>query len=455
MFSLDNLLTSLILLMSFVVVLFYPAENHIEFSTSITFVINAFIWLALLVYEGNKRRFSLVYMHLLFCYVFFYVVAFIQYKSDRYPWGRFFENDVIFCTNIILLIWTLFFCLGYGYQCMFGRLKEQRNIGEYNFNKKKATVCLIISLALIAFRFYDLGFLAVFTRSESNSVGVITGGLAGPIYTLFSFMSIYTVFFTMLYCWFGYRNGDKFAKRMFIIAILTLLIGYPPTGIPRFLVAVIYGGFFLIISHSFKKCFKLIFTSLFLFVFPLLDVFRNGTVDDAIMEMGNVLRNLFSWNYFDIFYLGHYDAYTILCDIYNYVSIEGITWGRQLLGVVLFFVPRALWGDKPTGTGNFIANQLNYPFDNVSCALPGEVYINFGIIGIVFVAYFVGYLLSYIDNFFWNFYTKDKIHTGVGVIYPCLIFFVFFVSRGDLMSSVAFIVSFVVAYKMIYIGRSC
>lgn len=456
MTSLDSLLSSVFLFVSFILVCIYPTGNHVELGAHFTFMINGFFWFVLLVWEGRKRKYSLLFMHLLFCYLFFFIAAFVQYKSNIYPWGRFFDDEIIFYTNVLLFVWTFFFYLG-GLSC-----ESQKKVKwvswlekEVFFDDRKACFCLLISIMIIVYRLSNIGFLALFTRSESASSGVVTGMLNQPLYLLFSYLSLYTVFFTLLYCLLGYRHEKNIkTKLMLFVASFLLFVGYPPTGIARFLVAAIYGGILFTVSVLFRKYFKVLFSLSFLFIFPSLEVFRNGKIGDVLSSAGGELQDLLTWDYLNIFYQGHYDAYTVFCDVVRYVSIEGITWCRQLVGVVLFFVPRFLWKEKPTGTGDFVSHYMNYSFNNISCPLPAEVYINFGEFGFIVMAFLLGYLLSYLDKVFWTVNKQNITNASFNSLYFSLMFFMFFISRGDLMSSVAFVLAFIFVWRLLYVGRT-
>jgi hypothetical protein len=75
---------------------------------------------------------------------------------------------------------------------------------------------------------------------------------------------------------------------------------------------------------------------------------------------------------------GHFDAYE---NFVRAIEIDFITYGDQLQGALLFFVPRFLWKDKPIGSGAALAEKSNYNFGGISMPFIGEGYVNFGTIG--------------------------------------------------------------------------
>ncbi|MCU1648141.1 MAG: hypothetical protein JWN03_8416 [Nocardia sp.] len=100
-------------------------------------------------------------------------------------------------------------------------------------------------------------------------------------------------------------------------------------------------------------------------VFPMLDVFRYSASGE--LKSAGPLDSLVSPDY---------DSFAQINNTVLYVNREGSTNGRQAAGVVLFWVPRKLWQDKPTDTGILLADFRGYKFKNLSAPLWCELYIN-------------------------------------------------------------------------------
>lgn len=124
----------------------------------------------------------------------------------------------------------------------------------------------------------------------------------------------------------------------------------------------------------------------------------------------------------------------------DYVEKNGVTYGKQLIGSVLFFVPRLIWPNKPLGSGQLIGNYLmeNYSmwFNNVSNPLPSEGYINFGLIGVMFF----GFLLSKIGH-----WVEDLKQNYGWVVYLYISNHMIFILRGDLLSSLSYLIGILFA----------
>ena len=89
-----------------------------------------------------------------------------------------------------------------------------------------------------------------------------------------------------------------------------------------------------------------------------------------------------------------------------------------------------------------MATELNWSFTNVSCPLPGEALINMGIIGVVLFSAIIGKMMKRLDEQYWD--ENESRSLTIEILYPVLVIFFFFMNRGDLMSSMAYMMSYVV-----------
>ncbi|MFD1212060.1 hypothetical protein ACFQ36_08405 [Arthrobacter sp. GCM10027362] len=125
----------------------------------------------------------------------------------------------------------------------------------------------------------------------------------------------------------------------------------------------------------------------FLLLFPIADAFRRSEV--------SVGRTGFFSEYAGN---GDYDAFWQIANSYLYIQSEGPTWGRQALGVLLFWVPRSLWTGKPDDTGLLLAGYRGYSFTNLSAPLWAEALINGGMVALVATFLALGLLIVRLDR---------------------------------------------------------
>ena len=308
---------------------------------------------------------------------------------------------------------------------------EKLDIGEFTYKKvydvdKNIKVMNITPDAGPDIKFYDYN-----DRDFSRSSYLL---LSNTFRAVITFSTVIVI------------NWQRTSKNSFIftiIALLILLIGCFPMHLSRNAFGAIYICVLVTLVPWIKKNnrFIVLFTVCFLFMFPVMDLYRHK----SFTEVG--LREIFNSliTYKDYFNTANYDAYQMIIAAENATDIVGYTYGRQLLGVLLFFIPRNMWVNKPVGTGAYISNILNLEFSNISAPLIAEGYINFGIIGIIGFGLFTGMILRMLDNTYWN--NNNENLSFINLIYFYVVPYMLFICRGDLLSSWAYLCAYLfVAY---------
>ncbi len=162
-----------------------------------------------------------------------------------------------------------------------------------------------------------------------------------------------------------------------------------------------------------------------LLIFPLADAFRYS--DKGELKTSNPVQSLLS---------GDYDSFAQLTNGYLVGVREGIVPGRQFLGVLLFWVPRSLWTDKPLDTGPFIAHERGYSFTNLSAPLWIELFLNGGWVLLAIGMFALGYALHRWD-------TKLNIQcelNGMPSVLGCILpFYLMILLRGSLLQAASFL----------------
>lgn len=138
-----------------------------------------------------------------------------------------------------------------------------------------------------------------------------------------------------------------------------------------------------------------------------------------------------------------YDTWSNFMAAIKYSEINSIIYGRQLIGVLLFWDPRSMWPSKPIGSGAFVAENMlmtryDFWFTNISMPFPGEGYVNFGVIGIILFAF----ILSLVSKLTDEFYKYNDLRLILSLYVS---FHMVFMLRGDLMSSFAYLVGILLA----------
>ena len=124
-----------------------------------------------------------------------------------------------------------------------------------------------------------------------------------------------------------------------------------------------------------------------------------------------------------------YDSYQSLAFV---VQNNFITYGKQLIGVLLLWVPRSFWFDKPIGSGYTVAMNYNLGWDNISMNFLGEGYVNFGLFGIFLYMAVLAIIMAILDKKYWVSY-KGNIYNLFTPFFLVLFSNLTFLLRGDMM----------------------
>ena len=223
---------------------------------------------------------------------------------------------------------------------------------------------------------------------------------------------------------------------LIIFSIMTV----PPTGIPRFQAATIYIPFIIIFTKIWEKPFMFQATFLvgIIIILPFLDNFRRSRagIQDLVFQIDlNFLKS------------GNFDSYQ---NFVRLIELDIISYGNQLMGSLLFFVPRSIWEGKAIGSGTFIADKLSYDYYNISMPFIAEGYINFGLFGSILFMFLLGIILGNFDRVAWQLKRSNK--DCLFLYYYYFLFgLVFFLMRGDLINAIAFISGMTAAFWLLVI----
>lgn len=413
-------------------------EGSFNIMIMFTFVLNGTIWFVLFIREVKKYPYSFMMMHWFFCIMFFFLAPIVQYAYKEFPWIYSRTEELLLRTNIYLFLWTLGLYLGSKFI-----KKNKWSITKSIFNKEYVNgknvmiILTCISGLIMIWRLSKVGFGNLLARATADMEYSSNSSLSLLIGQCCQAICYFAVIISLLE-W--KRNKRSFS--WVIINAIFLCISYFPTALARYAMAAIYGGCVLTFMKKKRRSrlFIMAFIIAFMILLPLLNAFRRTEFMEVslVENLVNVVTNLDTG-----FLEGDYDAYTMFTITIEDVDRNGITWGMQMLGAILFFVPRSIWKDKPVGSGHFVAGNLDWEFTNLSCPLPAEAYINFGVIGIIIFSFVIGNLLGKVDLWYWE---KNNTKNGIcklgELFYPILMFMFFFMSRGDLMSSFAYSCAF-------------
>lgn len=389
----------------------------------ISFIFNLFLVIILTFLNNNKYISSALFVYV-FSLIFFIVIPWVQYDNKIVLWSNYaFSKDDYFYLNIIISLFLVLFYFSYSFSGFNLKLKNSSINLKFSILFMLSLICFLMLLYFNNFK-YEL----LFFKFSSDS-GMYDNVVSNPLSNILIWFSRFFPFFIFL----KYVTcvDEKSKVKEFLLLLMVFLCAFP-LAVSRFVVAFVYLPILLYYFKYFNnaRIFFLILVSSIILVFPFLEQFRYYEAENAIKILPN----------YEFFIDAHFDAYQNFMDV---IRTDFITFGWQLIGVLFFFIPRTIWVDKPGGSGYQLALNNNYSFNNISMPYIAEGYVNFGFIGIFVFTFALGFFCKIIDSNFLS--KKDNFHFYVGVFYCAAIFFMM---RGDLMSSFSYMLAGVLAYKL-------
>ena len=397
----------------------------------ITFVLNLFISFFSFLSSVKTHPYSFCVMFWLFNFVFLCIAPLVQYMADWTSWGLVTtDNEIIKC-NLLITLWQLCFYIGTKNRLRIKKNRKKQAGFPREVNRWGILTVFIISFVFTSILFLTNGISGLLLRGAR--VGVSENStLSLLFFHVFRNTILYT--FVVLILAVKKHRSPVF---LCVFACFMFLLACFPTSISRYMAGAFYLGLIIIFLGK-EKC-SIWYTS-FVFLgltvaFPVLSFFRNLKTLSAIYSVREIVKTSITGTYLT----GNYDAHNMIISAFHYTDTFGFSYGKQLIGALLFFVPRSIWPGKPIGTGATVVSSLQQSsFTNVSMPFIGESYINFGVVGVVFFAVIVGSVVSRIDRAYWA--NKDDFRI-INIIYPFVIFYFFFLQRGDMMSAGAYLIA--------------
>ena len=305
-----------------------------------------------------------------------------------------------------------------GYSALKIKLSNKKEQLQAQLSNIKLVIISIFAL-ICTFAYYRNAILLMFVRGlapseDGNEIVDLGGGNVG----LLLFDKVIRALPFACYIWAEYHKVQKSIRFLLLFIMLLSLF---PTALARNATAMYWMPVAFLLFNFMRR--KNVFVLMMLFgllvIFPFLDNFRHW---DGSLSIG------LSYDYLNEM---HFDASQNFMTI---MKLNLVTWGRQLVGALLFWFPRSLWESKPLGSGAFSAEQYS-DFTNISMPWFAEGYINFGFCGIFLFTILLSWFCSFYDSKYWE---NTNTYKKITPYYLLLVSSLLFILRGDLMSSLAY-----------------
>lgn len=423
----------LIIIFLFVIYSFFTSikVTKVDIDPVVIFTFIIMFFLTIIGIFRDKRPYSLNKTYWYFNLVFFIMAPLAQYLSNYNMWRYAISNNTYIKANVCIIVGNIIHSLLY-------KSKKEVSFAE-NYDKtenKKFVFLLIISLGAFTMLVLNIGFKNLFLRA-TNLSEFTENRMFNTIIT--SFLKAVPVYCFTLY----YKTNKKMDIRNWILIMIIFLVNFP-VSTTRFWMGAIFIGIALLVLVKDNKMNRLqdvIFILTFTVIFPITYLFH-------FYSLEHVINNGFkSFNLANSYLAVDYDAYSILCRIIDYVGSNGIVLGKQLIGTILFMIPRSIWPNKPQATGAFIATETNQSFTNISSPFISEGIINFGFLGLIVFEIFLTLIIRKLDNDYWSI-NKNKY---LLLVYPYFIGLLLFFERGALHHAVIYTFCFLLPLFIIII----
>ena len=418
-----------------------------------SFFINFLLITSIAYYHLNiEKAFSpFLTSFIIFNYLFFFLAPVFQISAMndlnfRFPNDFAFNTSSVVFANLLILIFNIVFIFSYLYfkDKKLGKSKEQATEVNFKYNTPLAilvllAVCVAIAVFNYDYLLKDISESVYIIKDESTSLLLLKKKflfftpLGGIVLTLKHLQMTDKI------------NSNTFFVVLSLVIFIVLLFFFKNIFTEKrntlgpIYIALIY-LFFPKLLNSNAKFFLFMFLSMVI-VFPLSSTL---THIDASLEQIFVKPSLIYESFLRFgtisgaFESLHYDAFSNIMATAEYVKLYGLSWGYQLLGVCLFFVPRSLWTTKPLSTGELIGNHLfdTTPrnFTNLSNSVVSEGFINFGFIGIVVLAIVLAYFI--IKFIIWH-RSEDCLKQFIAFYFAVHLMFLL---RGDLTNGFSYFI---------------
>jgi hypothetical protein len=227
----------------------------------------------------------------------------------------------------------------------------------------------------------------------------IDAGIRGYSFLILKNMALATAIWAIAvaYSFDATRDGAatrRFLRLLALLAVAVTALVFNPLVNPRFVFAAAAIAILFMVSRPLffhvKPLAVLVFPILLFYAFPDLKALSDAEARDEFLQ--ELTR-------FDVDYLTSVDFDTFQCaaNAVRYVEEVGLLGLQSVLGGLLFFVPRAIWPDKPLGSGLVVFDELGYWYVNVSMPLHMEFFLAAGVVGLTLGMLALGGVVGWLE----------------------------------------------------------
>ena len=428
---------------------------------------NALVTIIALVIEIRRRPYSLHLMHLIALFLFFGASALFQLSAGRFAVAGSVEGlrKEMLPAALAVSVWIATYVVIYETHQRLSLGIPRDAIGRFfnrEFSGDRVIALHFAALAVIAY-LGVIGLLGLSTRGAAEQALVTnanaTAGVSGFALALKVINQYILRGFPLVVMMSGflvYPRSNGRVRTLLRPLLLALIVGNLAANNPlaasrMWLVTILFG---LLAPFVFRRgrsgLLVVLVTLAGLAVLPALSESRAALTFDEWLYFSRIASPL---NYLATSADG--DHLGMISLAVRWVGSEGHTWGRQILGAALCWVPRMFWPDKPIGTGAMVTGDLGYGFTNWSMPIVAEGFVDFSYLGVIGLAALFAWVLSRGDRSYWVGRPEGTLGPRViDVLYPLWLGCAIFFTRGDLIAAASHTSPFVFWSLALGVGSS-
>lgn len=399
--------------------------------------------LAFLAVDGRKQLLSLTFW--VFVYVWFGIAAMLQLLARWFPWRGSYAVEDIGKAFIVVFLGLLAYDLGR----MLAR-RRAMNVKALFLHRlvdaRRTFLYVLLAVITTSVCIYELGGPATLLVSRDTLIKYlleISHGQGKASYMMLAAVLRVPSFIATVLLLALWINRDK--KRiihskavhfllLLLVSVLNFFVNNPMASARAWVGTIVISLLFIRLAwrppYSFALwTLGLIF--LFIVVFPYADLFRR-TINPSLQDLGGVsaaeqlIKN------------GDYASFQQVLNAVVYVQKHDLSYGRQILGALLVWVPRLVWSDKPIDTADLVAIDMGYRYTNLEMPLWGEMYVDGGVVAIMIGFFAYGLFTAVCERTYLAAQSKDAL-TFINLFVPVFAAYQILLVRGDLMSTFSWI----------------
>jgi hypothetical protein len=397
---------------------------------------------AWIVTDGRRRLYEMSFW--VFSYVFLGLAPLVQLRTEQNPATTPRIDTTLNATAMTVVIVGLA-AFAVGLRVRGIRRPAARKPFVLNGTDLPRTLLLtFFALGVDALFLVNVGLGALFsTRDElaqavdQNWSSSSTSALIGAI----TAMSLLVAFVALVKCVGQTKSREWPLIALTIVVGLALAVTVNPISSARYVfgttalaIAAVFG---LFATAARFRLTAILWVVALIVLFPLADAFRYSSAGEV--KANTVVESLTSPDF---------DAFAQINNTLLYVQRHGVTHGEQAVGVVLFWVPRQIWPDKPRDTGIVLSESRGYRFQNLSAPIWAELYINGGWLLLLGGMVTLGAVVRSRD---WRIEQSLRQARAPGIAACVLPFYLMILLRGSLLQAMSYLAVILVASA--FVGR--